>query len=173
MKKLFKFILIFFGVLIVLGAVGSLAQDDIEEVTKVETIAPVSSAPVEETKVEEPVEKEEPKQEVKAEVKKEEPKKPTMTMSQQNALREAQDYLNYTAFSRKGLIEQLEFGGYSNADATFAVDSVNADWNQQAAIMAQDYLDYTSFSRQGLVDQLVFSGFTKEQAEHGVTQVGY
>ncbi|XKG11107.1 Ltp family lipoprotein [Sutcliffiella horikoshii] len=36
----------------------------------------------------------------------------------------AQDYLDYTAFSRSGLIQQLEFEGFSNADATYAVDEV-------------------------------------------------
>ena len=173
MKKLFKFALIIIGVLVVLGAIGSLAEEEqTTPVAKVETIAPSSTAVAEKPKAEETkpvVEETKPK----AEVKKEEPAKPTMTMSQQNAVREAESYLRYTAFSRKGLIEQLEFGGFSNTDAVFAVDSLNTDWNEQAAIMAQDYIDYTSFSRQALIDQLVFSGFTKEQAEFGVKQIGY
>ena len=85
----------------------------------------------------------------------------------------AQDYLDYTAFSRTGLIGQLEFEGFSNADATFAVDYLDVDWFEQAALMAQQYLDYSSFSRQGLIDQLVFEGFTLEEATFGVTAVGY
>lgn len=105
----------------------------------------------------------------------EEPEEPadTMTMGQKNALGTALDYLDYTAFSRSGLISQLEFEGYSTEDATFAVDNCGADWKEQAALCAQNYLDYTSFSRQGLIDQLVFEGFTQEQAEYGVTAVGY
>ena len=98
------------------------------------------------------------------------PPPPPLSPGQQNALRSAADYLDYTAFSRQGLIDQLKFEDYSEADATWAVDHLTVDWNQQAALMAEDYLDYTSFSRQGLVDQLVFSGFTPAEAEYGVSQ---
>lgn len=96
-----------------------------------------------------------------------------LTMGQKNALAKADDYLNYTAFSYSGLIEQLEYEGFSTEEATFAADNCGADWNEQAAKKAQDYLDYTSFSRQGLIDQLIYEGFTQEQAEYGVTAVGY
>ncbi|WP_256718324.1 Ltp family lipoprotein [Rhodococcus sp. D-1] len=81
---------------------------------------------------------------------------PGITAGQKNAVRAAKDYLAYTAFSRQGLIEQLEFENYSTDDATFAVVYVAPDWNIQAAKAAQDYLDYTAFSRQGLIDQLIF-----------------
>lgn len=94
------------------------------------------------------------------------------TVSQQNALQKAEDYLGYTAFSRTGLIQQLEFEKYSAADATWAVDRVKVDWNKQAALKAKDYLNFTSFSHAGLVDQLVFDGFTPAQAEYGTSQAG-
>ncbi|MEX5303496.1 Ltp family lipoprotein [Kocuria sabuli] len=96
----------------------------------------------------------------------------SMTMSQQNALGSARDYLEYTVFSRSGLIEQLEFEGYSTADATSPVDSLNTDYNAQAAKAAKDYLDYSSFSRSGLIEQLMFEGYTAEQATYGVDQTG-
>lgn len=96
-----------------------------------------------------------------------------LTISQQNAMRTTANYLDYTAFSYSGLVDQLEFEGYSTEDATFAVDHCGADWNEQAAKKAQDYLDFMSFSRSGLIDQLEFEGFTREQAEYGVTAVGY
>ena len=95
------------------------------------------------------------------------------TMGQNNAIRQAKDYLNFTAFSRQGLIEQLEFEGYSTEDATFAVDHIEVDWMEQAAKAAQNYLDFSSFSKQGLIDQLEFEGFTSEQAAYGVSAVGY
>lgn len=79
----------------------------------------------------------------------------------------AKDYLEYSAFSRSGLIKQLAFEGFSDADATFAVDSLDTDWDAQAVKKAAEYMDYSSFSQQGLVDQLVFEGFTQAQAEHG------
>ncbi|UKA55502.1 Ltp family lipoprotein [Arthrobacter sp. FW305-BF8] len=94
------------------------------------------------------------------------------TISQQNALQKAADYLNYTAFSRSGLIKQLVFEKYSTPDATWAVDRVSVNWNEQAAKKAKDYLEYTSFSRAGLVDQLLFEGFTPAQAEYGVSKTG-
>ena len=96
-----------------------------------------------------------------------------MTLGQKNALEEAKDYLELMAFSRSGLIDQLEYEGYSTADATFAVDNCGADWFEQAAICAADYLDFMSFSRSRLIDQLVYEGFTYEQAVYGVEQVGY
>jgi hypothetical protein len=94
------------------------------------------------------------------------------TISQQNALQKAADYLDYTAFSRTGLIKQLVFEKYSTPDATWAVDRVSVNWNEQAAKKAKDYLEYTSFSRAGLIDQLLFEGFTPAQAEYGVSKTG-
>lgn len=96
----------------------------------------------------------------------------SMTVSQENAVRSAQDYLDYSAFSRAGLIEQLEFEEFSTSDATFAVDYLEVNWNEQAAKAAADYLDYSAFSRQGLIDQLIYEGYTQKQAEYGVNTTG-
>lgn len=93
------------------------------------------------------------------------------TSGERKALEMAHDYLNYTAFSRSGLIEQLEYEGFSHSEAEYAVENCGADWNGQAAKSAQSYLDYTSFSRSGLIDQLIYEGFTYEQAEYGVSKV--
>ncbi|WP_217375673.1 Ltp family lipoprotein [Paenarthrobacter ureafaciens] len=94
------------------------------------------------------------------------------TISQQNALRKAGSYLEFTAFSYTGLIKQLEFEKYSAEDAIWAADRVKVDWNEQAAKKAKSYLEFTSFSHSGLVDQLLFEGFTPEQAEYGVSKTG-
>lgn len=102
-----------------------------------------------------------------------EPEEKNATTGEINALEKALSYLNYTSFSRSGLIDQLEYEGFSTEEATYGVDNCGADWNEQAAKKAQSYLDYSSFSRQGLIDQLVFEGFTQEQAEYGVSSVGY
>lgn len=96
-----------------------------------------------------------------------------MTLGQKNALAKAKSYLDYMPFSYTGLIEQLEYEGFSTEEATFGADNCGADWNEQAALKAQAYLDYQSFSRQGLIEQLLYEGFTQEQAEYGVTAVGY
>jgi len=97
----------------------------------------------------------------------------TATMGEKNALSKALSYLDYSAFSREGLIEQLEFEGYSHTEAVYGTHYCGADWNEQAAFKAQSYLDYSAFSREGLIEQLEFEGFTREQAEYGVEAVGY
>jgi hypothetical protein len=97
---------------------------------------------------------------------------PSISVSQENAHDKAADYLAYSAFSRSGLIKQLEFEGFSTADATFGADSVKADWNQQAAKKAKDYLSYSSFSAASLQRQLEFEGFTASQAQYGVSTTG-
>ena len=55
---------------------------------------------------------------------------------------------------------------------TFAVDSLDVDYNEQAAKSAESYLDNMSFSRSGLIEQLEFEGYTTEQATYGVDQTG-
>ncbi len=92
---------------------------------------------------------------------------PTETVSQENARGSAADYLDYSAFSRSGLIDQLKFEGFSIEDATYGVASLNADWNEQAAKSAKEYLDYSSFPRSGLVDQLKYEGFTPHRLSMG------
>jgi hypothetical protein len=76
------------------------------------------------------------------------------------------------AFSRSGLIGQLEYEGFTTAEATLAVDYLNVDWNEQAWKSAESYLDFTAFSRSGLIDQLEYEGFTTEQATYGVDKTG-
>jgi host cell surface-exposed lipoprotein/uncharacterized protein DUF2510 len=93
------------------------------------------------------------------------------TPAQDNAIAKAESYLDYTGFSKQGLIKQLEFDQFSTADATFAVEHLEAngsvDWNEQAVKKAKSYLDYTSFSLSGLVNQLEFDGFTPSEAQYG------
>ncbi len=95
------------------------------------------------------------------------------TIGEKNALDKAKSYLDYTAFSKEGLIEQLEYEGFTNAEAKFGADNCGANWNEQAAKKAKQYMDYSSFSKQGLIDQLEYEGFTSEQAEYGAKAVGY
>ena len=74
------------------------------------------------------------------------------------------------AFSYSGLIEQLEYEGYSTEEATYAVDNCGADWKEQAAKKAEEYLKSMSFSKSGLIEQLEYEGFTHEQAVYGADQ---
>lgn len=104
------------------------------------------------------------------------------TVSQQNAYKSAQSYLDFSAFSRAGLLRQLTSAageGYPAADAEFAVARLESeggvDWNAEAAKSAKSYLKMTSFSRKGLIEQLTSTsgeGFTPAQAEYGVSAAG-
>ena len=89
------------------------------------------------------------------------------------AIRQAEEYLSFTAFSKQGLIDQLVFEGFTREQATYGVERVNADWSQQAVLQARSYLDMTAFSRSGLIDQLVFEGFTRQQATYAADRVGF
>ena len=47
------------------------------------------------------------------------------------------------------LMDQLEFEGFTSAEATLAVDYLDVDWNQQAVFSAESYLDLAAFFRIG------------------------
>jgi hypothetical protein len=97
---------------------------------------------------------------------------PQFTRSEDNAIRSAEQYISLMAFSRSGLIEQLEYEGFSTAEATLAVDEITVNWNEQAWKSAEQYLSLMTFSRSGLIEQLEYEGFTKAQATYGVNKAG-
>ncbi|WP_404851078.1 Ltp family lipoprotein [Dietzia kunjamensis] len=123
------------------------------DTTTTQAPAPASESPAEEAPAPEP-----------------EPAEPEVPREFDNALRAAERYLSVSAFSQQGLAEQLQFEDYSPEAAQYAVENVDADWNEQAAKKAEQYMEMTPMSRQGLVDQLQFEKFTPEQAEYGATQ---
>ncbi len=94
----------------------------------------------------------------------------TTTMGERMALASAKNYLRVMAFSKKGLISQLEFEGYTTEEATYAVNNCGANWKEQAVKCAKNYLNVMAFSKEALVDQLEFEGFTTEEAIYGVEQ---
>ena len=107
------------------------------------------------------------------------PDEPELTVSQENAVQSAKDYLSMdSGFSEKGLIDQLSsnYGdGFPKKDAEFAVKYLKIDWNEQAVLSAKGYLDMGGFSCKGLVDQLSSSygeNFTKAQATYAAKKVG-
>ena len=85
----------------------------------------------------------------------------------------AKRYISYSAFSYSGLIDQLEYEGYTHEQAVYGTDNCEANWDAEAVEAAAKYLKYTSFSRDSLIDQLEFDGFTHEQAVHGAEANGY
>lgn len=109
---------------------------------------------------------------------KQEAETPSLTGPQSNAVRSAKNYLSFSGFSRDGLIAQLSSDagdGYSVADATVAVDSLDVDWNEQAVRSAKNYLSFSGFSCNGLIEQLSSRAgdkYTVSQAKYGAQQAG-
>ncbi len=106
--------------------------------------------------------------------------KPAGTVSQMQALAAAENYLgDGQGFSRQGLIDQLHssYGNsFSLADATWAVDHSDANWDAQAVECAKGYMnDGQGFSRQGLIDQMTSAygnKFTQAQATYAANALG-
>lgn len=97
---------------------------------------------------------------------------PKLTVSQKNAIAKAKSYLRFEGFSKKGLIDQLEFEGFSASDSAFGAANAGANWTDEADQKAASYMSFESFSRSGLISQLEFEGFTAAQSSHGATSVG-
>jgi len=61
------------------------------------------------------------------------------------------------------------------AQAIYAVNHIQVDWNKEAVQSAKDYLSTQHFSRAGLIEQLSSSageGYTMAQAIYAVNHVG-
>lgn len=162
-KPIYKRVWFWVLAIILLASIGNSMGSDKKETTtkeeqKTETVA-------KETTEKKTKENKEP-------INEPEPAKPTATVSQKNAVRKAEMYLKTMAFSRDGLVQQLEFEKYPTEDAIYAVDNITVDWNEQAAKKAKQYLDSMPFSRDDLIRQLEFEKFTNEQAVYGVSKVG-
>jgi hypothetical protein len=147
-------------IFIVLVVIGSLMKDETSPDRQISTSAgAVNSAPTETVQ-------DMPKQAY------------GLTKPQKNAFRSAERYISISGFSRSGLIKQLSSDagdGYSVADATAAVDSLNIDWNEQAVRSAKRYLSISGFSCKGLIEQLSSSagdGYTLSEATYGARQAG-
>lgn len=160
-KKWWGVGLIVLGILMVIGVATS-GGSDTDTASADKPAATAEQTPGEtETPAEEPT-VEEPTEEPAAE----------LTVAQKNAIRSAEGYLSFSAFSKKGLIAQLKYEEYAQEDAEFAVDNIDVDWNEQAVKSAEAYLETSAFSRQGLIDQLKYEKYTQKQAEQAVDAVG-
>lgn len=107
------------------------------------------------------------------------PTTPAITAAQQQAVDAAQNYLSDgQGFSAYSLAHQLtsSYGdGFSQADAQFAINYLNPDWDTQAVDAAQGYMKMGGFSAASLTQQLTSdygNGFTSAQAAYAVAKVG-
>lgn len=144
---------------------GDTAEPTTEFTTPEETVPQVTEPPVTEPPVTEPPVTEPP-------VTEPQPTNPTPTVGERNALQSAKNYLRVMAFSYEGLIDQLEYEGYTNAEATYAANNCGADWNEQALKSAKTYLSVSAFSYSGLIKQLEYEEYTTSQATYGADHCG-
>lgn len=158
------------GAIIILGMVGACSPDDTTPTTTEAQVSTQATTPAT-TQVEQPTRESSiaPKPQAKKEAQ--------VPREYQQALKKAESYLKYTAFSEQGLYDQLtsEYGSKFPAEAAqYAMDNIKVDWNAQAVKKAESYLKFTSFSEQGLYDQMTSqygSKFTPEQARHAISVV--
>jgi hypothetical protein len=88
----------------------------------------------------------------------------------------AHEYLVVIAFSRDGLVNQLQTAdGFPPDVATAAVDALDVDWNEQAVRTAEFYMESETFTRDALVQQLTsdYDRYTIVQAEYAADAVGF
>lgn len=97
-------------------------------------------------------------------------------VAQEMAAGFAEDYLAIMPMSRDALIDQLASDagdGFGTDVAARAVDSLDVDWNEQAARAAQEYAA-EGMTRAEIVQQLTssYDRYTVVQAEYAADQVG-
>ena len=91
-----------------------------------------------------------------------------------NALKKAKSYANNMHMSKRGVYDQLtsEYGEkFSSEAAQYAIDNVDADWNQNALTTAKQYQKTMSMSSGAIYDQLTSEygeKFTAEEAQYAV-----
>lgn len=98
----------------------------------------------------------------------------TLDYESQNCYDTAMSYLDFMAFSKNDLIQQLQHDGYTDNAISNALDLLEKDyvsWDIEAVKKAQEYMETFSFSQQRLYEQLVHDGFTEEQANYGASYV--
>ena len=94
------------------------------------------------------------------------------------ALESAEHYVDFAAFSKAKLYDQLtsEYGEkFTPEQAQYAVDTANADWMAEAVEAAENYQEMMPMSGPALLDQLTSEygeKFTMEEAQHAVSTLG-
>lgn len=96
----------------------------------------------------------------------------TVTTGMKNAVKKAKSYIKISGFSRKDLISQLEYNGFTEVESIYGADNCGADWNNECLEKAQSYIKISGFSRQDLINQLAYNGFTDSEILYGVDNCG-
>ena len=133
-------------------------EDSTEQTEVVEEVKADEESSSEESEVVE--ESEEPKEE--------ESKEDDVPREYESALRKAESYLDIFSMSAQGVRDQLEYEEFGQDAIDYALENLEADWNEQAKKSAESYTELFDMSDAKLYDQLIYKGFTEEQAQAGV-----
>lgn len=91
-----------------------------------------------------------------------------------SALKKAQMYSDTMSMSKVGLYEQLtsEYGEkFTEEAAQYAIDNIEADWNENALKKAKTYQETMSMSSSAIYDQLISEygeKFTEGEAQYAI-----
>ncbi len=97
---------------------------------------------------------------------------PESTSSQQEALETAQHRIGREGYGRAALVQTLEFvDGFSNADSTFAVANVKANWEEEAVERARSRARASVYSPTSLIAHVKQEGFSRAEAVFAVGKV--
>ena len=96
----------------------------------------------------------------------------TVTVGMSNAVKKAKSYLKHSDFSRKGLIDQLAYEGFTTDECVYGADYSGADWNAECLGKAKSYISHSAFSQTGLMNQIEYEGFTTDQIAYGIANCG-
>ena len=96
----------------------------------------------------------------------------TMTTGQYYAIQKAKSHLEYSAYSRKSLIDRLVREDFTRSDAEYAADHCGANYFEQALQEAKSHLKYSAYSRDGLIERLERDDYTHEEAVYGADKSG-
>lgn len=142
---------------------------------------PVEAAPaVEDEPAEEPAEEPAAEEPVEDEPVAEEPAAPaeaddsSVPAEYSSALTKAETYSDMMHMSKQGIYDQLtsEYGEDFSAEAAqYAIDNVQADWNQNALEKARTYQDDMAMSPNAIHDQLTSEygeQFTQSEADYAI-----
>ena len=160
-----KTILTVFGVIIVLGVVGS-AIGGKNDKSKTETV----SSDIVDTNASKATDTAD-----QAEAEPEEDD--SIPAEYKSALRSAENYSKAMHMSKNGIYDQLtsEYGDKFSAEAAqYAVDNMSADWNANALASAENYSNTMHMSKAGIYDQLTSDSgekFTSEEAQYAIDNV--
>ena len=96
-----------------------------------------------------------------------------LSTSQRNAILKAYQEVNNWHCGRDFLINEVlvSYDGYPIEDATFAVDHMKVDWEEQAILYAKR--NGSGESRNQLTETMIHYGFNQEQINKALAAVGY